>query len=262
MGFRTALRDWEYLAKKDALWAILSEPSKRKGRWEPDEFFARGEAEIARTFRFLEREKIVPVDFESAVDFGCGVGRLARALASRFAKVYGIDAAPTMIERGRELNAALPNLELVLNQEPRLGRFADGSISFVYTTLVLQHITYPESLAYVRELLRILKPGGVAVIQTPTLDRLPRPLRMARALVRTVLRRLRLPLAEGWYMEMNAIPGDEIARAAAALGCEIAARFDNDRFEISADGMLSATGAGESARMVSERFVIRKKLAR
>ena len=167
MSFFSTLGDWEYLAKKDPLWAILSEPSKTGGRWNVDEFFASGQHEIDNVFGYLERQHRLPVDFDAAVDFGCGVGRLSRALAGRFAQVSGIDAAPTMIKRAQELNANRPHLEFVLNQEPRLSRFPDASISFAYTTLVLQHITYPESLAYVGELLRILKPGGIAMFHAP-----------------------------------------------------------------------------------------------
>src|SRR5690349_18387980 len=136
MSFRSTLQDWEYLAKKDALWAILSDPSKTGGRWKLDEFFAIGQSEIDGAMRYLQKHQMSPVDFESALDFGCGVGRLARALTAHFEKVYGVDASPTMIARGRELNADRPKLELVLNQEPRLARFADNSMSFVYTTLV------------------------------------------------------------------------------------------------------------------------------
>jgi SAM-dependent methyltransferase len=259
MSFFSTLQDWEYLAKKDALWAILSDPRKKDGRWSLDEFFAHGQMEIDRTLRYLERQRLLPVDFASAVDFGCGVGRLSRALAGRFAAVYGVDASPTMIARGRELNRDKPNLELVLNQEPRLSRFADDSISFVYTTLVLQHITYPESLGYVRELLRIVKPGGVVMLQTPTLDRTPMPLQLVRAGLRTVIRRARLPVGGGWYMDMNTIPTHEIEAAARERGCEIVARFNINHRDIGADGELAEGRAPLFERLVSERFVVRKK---
>jgi SAM-dependent methyltransferase len=259
MSFFSTLGDWEYLAKKDPLWAILSDPSKTGGRWNVDEFFASGQHEIDNVFRYLERQHLLPIDFDAAVDFGCGVGRLSRSLAGRFAHVTGIDAAPTMIERGRELNANRPNLELVLNQEPRLARFPDASISFVYTALVLQHITYPESLAYVGELLRILKPGGIAMFQTPTLDRTPRPLRLVRAGVRRVVRNLRLPLSGGWYMDMNTIPTRELEALARRKGCELVARFNVNRQHIGDDGALETRRPPRFEQLVNEQFVARKK---
>ena len=52
MSFFSTLQDWEYLAKKDPLWAILSDPSKANGRWKLDEFFASGQSEIDGMMRF------------------------------------------------------------------------------------------------------------------------------------------------------------------------------------------------------------------
>jgi SAM-dependent methyltransferase len=259
MSFFSTLQDWEYLAKKDPLWAILSAPSKKDGGWNLDEFFAHGQREIDRTLRYLERQHLLSADQACALDFGCGVGRLSRALAGRFERVVGVDAAPTMIERARELNADRPNVEFVLNQEPRLAQFADASISFVYSTLVLQHITYPESLSYVGELLRVLKPGGVAMLQTPTLDRTPRPLQLLRAGLRRVVRTARLPLDGGWYMDMNTIPTSEIGRVAAQHGCDIVGSFNTNRREIGETGELVELPAPRFERLVSERFIVRKR---
>ena len=39
-------RDWDEIGRLDALWAILSDPAKRHGRWDVDEFFATGRREI------------------------------------------------------------------------------------------------------------------------------------------------------------------------------------------------------------------------
>lgn len=259
MSFFSTLQDWEYLAKKDPLWAILSAPSKKGGRWQLDEFFAHGQGEIDGVMRYLQKQKLTPVDFDSALDFGCGVGRLARALTSHFATVYGVDASPTMIARGRELNADRPKLELVLNQEPRLARFADNSVSFIYTTLVLQHITYPESARYVDELLRIVKPGGVVMLQTPTLDRTPAPLKLVRHVLRRIVRTARLPVGGGWYMDMNTIPAHEIEAMAARRGCDIVARFNISRRDVGPDGDLKEQRGPRFERLVSERFVVRKR---
>ena len=46
----------------------------------------------------------MPVDNQSALDFGCGVGRLSHALADLFLNVTGIDVSPTMVAKANELN--------------------------------------------------------------------------------------------------------------------------------------------------------------
>jgi SAM-dependent methyltransferase len=257
MSFLSSLRDWEYLAKKDPLWAILTHPAKKNGKWDLEAFFATGRHQIDATFARLAKLGCEPVDFQSAVDFGCGVGRLSRALAGRFAQVHGVDAAPSMIERGRQLNTAYSNLEFVLNQEPRLSRFADGSVSFVFSALVLQHISYPESLNYVREFLRILKPGGVAVFQTPTLDRTPRLWRFAVQSAQRIVRAAHLPL-HGLYMDMNVIPTAEIEATITRHGCRLIESFNTNRQKEGPDGELVALQAPLVERMVSERFTVQK----
>src|SRR2546423_1589846 len=97
-------RVWNELGADDPLWAILSDPAKRGGLWNDAEFFGLGESEIAAIEQYcgaLAR----PHERRLAVDFGCGVGRLTRALASRYAQVIGIDISPNMLEQARSLNA-------------------------------------------------------------------------------------------------------------------------------------------------------------
>ena len=47
MSLERHRHDWEELAAYDPLWAVLTRPGKRGGRWDRDEFFATGETEIA-----------------------------------------------------------------------------------------------------------------------------------------------------------------------------------------------------------------------
>lgn len=76
MNLEKLKNDWESLAERDALWAILTDGSKASGKWDIAEFMATGEAEIEVVLGHLARINRSP-DFEgTALDFGCGVGRL------------------------------------------------------------------------------------------------------------------------------------------------------------------------------------------
>jgi hypothetical protein len=44
-------RDWEWLGENDPLWALCTDPSRSKGRWNVQEFLATGEAEVNRVLR-------------------------------------------------------------------------------------------------------------------------------------------------------------------------------------------------------------------
>ena len=47
-------QDWDRLAEVDALWAVLTRPGRKGGRWDVDEFFATGEDEIAHVFAIAD----------------------------------------------------------------------------------------------------------------------------------------------------------------------------------------------------------------
>jgi SAM-dependent methyltransferase len=155
---------WGALGEDDPLWAILSDPRKRGGRWDVTEFFAAGEAEIAVLDVACEAFGL-PQARRSALDFGCGVGRLSRALAARYANVVGVDISTSMVGHARRLNADRPNLRFVENAQSDL-RFAnDSSFDLVYSVITLQHMPAALQRAYIAEFLRVLAPDGLGVFQ-------------------------------------------------------------------------------------------------
>ena len=159
---------WEDLGIMDPLWSILSEPSKRYGKWDLKEFFATGDKEIDELMRKAEVLHR-PLDHVTALDFGCGVGRLTRALAKHFEKCRGIDISPAMINKAEELNSEIRNCQFLLNKEENLRVFPADHFDMIYTNLVLQHIVNAEIIkSYVSEFVRILKTGGLAVFQLPS----------------------------------------------------------------------------------------------
>jgi SAM-dependent methyltransferase len=185
-------RDWEELAEADPLWAILAGPEVRDGRWDTDTFFATGEQEIAELMEQVARVGGLERT-ERALDFGCGVGRLTRALGTRFDEAVGVDISEEMVRLAHELNAEAPGCTFVVNARPDLSVFETSSFDLVYTTLVLQHLPRRELLrGYLAEFLRVLRPGGLAVFQT--LAHLPLPLHLQpRRRAYNVLRRVGVP---------------------------------------------------------------------
>jgi SAM-dependent methyltransferase len=162
MGVRRHQRDWEELAEVDPLWAVLSDPARRGGRWQLDEFLATGEADAARVLR-VAGELGRPRRRRRVLDFGCGVGRVTRAFGAHFEEAVGVDLSARMVEQARRLHADVPNCRF-----ETLSPLEEDSFDLVYSRIVLQHLPRARAaLGYVDEFLRAVRPDGLVVFQLP-----------------------------------------------------------------------------------------------
>jgi SAM-dependent methyltransferase len=165
MGLDHVRTVYEQLGREDPLYAVLTDHSRRGNRWDPEEFFARGRAEIDDVMAYIDSlGRAVPRG--DALDFGCGAGRLTQALAAHFEHVVGVDISQTMIEAARRYDRHPGRVRYVVNTLPDLSQFAEASFDFVYSSITLQHIPPEPAASYVAELLRVLRPGGLAIFQT------------------------------------------------------------------------------------------------
>lgn len=160
-------RVWETLGRDDPLWAVLSQADKRGGRWDPREFLATGQIEIETQLAALAPSGY-PRGRGLALDFGCGAGRLTRALSGHFERVIGIDVSESMVAAATRLNADVEGVEFRVNASSHLEGIADASIDFVFSHITLQHIPTALAAGYVGEFFRVLAPGGAAVFQFTT----------------------------------------------------------------------------------------------
>jgi SAM-dependent methyltransferase len=160
-------QQWEALGQIDPYWAVMSDSIKKGGRWEQDEFFATGSEEIravlvrTRALGFEPRRGL-------ALDYGCGVGRLSRALATSFFQVIGVDFSESMLSEARRANVGIGNLRLEHNDGWSLPAILPASVDFIYSVLTLQHSPAKIQCAIIREFSRVAAPGAVVVFQTPS----------------------------------------------------------------------------------------------
>lgn len=91
------------------------------------------------------------------LEVGSGLGVLTREVARRFpgARVTGIELAESQLAQAREHSQ--PNLKYVKGDATQLP-FDEAAFEFVYCRWVLEHLADP--LAALKEILRVLKPGG------------------------------------------------------------------------------------------------------
>jgi SAM-dependent methyltransferase len=188
MRARSIRRFWDARAREDPFFFV--DNRLRYGDPDLERFWSGGEELLDAG---LERLGVPIHGGDEAVEIGCGLGRLTRPLARRARSVRALDVSPQMLERARELNRDLANVEWVLGTGDSLEGIASASADVCYSDLVFQHIPDPAvTLAYVGEMARVLRPGGWAGFQVstvPSLHRRPPPRARVRQLVRSALGR-------------------------------------------------------------------------
>jgi len=106
---------------------------------------------------------------DSAIDVAAGTGRLAAELADRvgpFGRVVAVDLSPAMVDRGSARARDIVQLEFLLADALALpfddGRFGAATIAFGLGAL-------SDLGAGLRELRRVVRPGGRVVCLEPTM---------------------------------------------------------------------------------------------
>jgi cyclopropane fatty-acyl-phospholipid synthase-like methyltransferase len=165
--------DWEALARAEPYFAVLangSDADVAASKTATDEFFETGEADVAALLQAMASVLGRGVPLTSALDFGCGAGRLTIPLARRAVRVVACDVAPTMLLHARRnaATAALQNVTYLLAEETL--RLPPASFDFVVSLLVLQYVPPADGYALIRSLTRLLTSGGVAALHVIAYD--------------------------------------------------------------------------------------------
>ncbi len=156
------------MGELDPLWAILAVPGKKYGGWDIDSFFQSGDREVQDLLAVSDRLSR-PSERGVALDFGCGVGRVSRALSRHFRKCYGVDISSSMVAMARDLNRDFANCEFIVNDNSRLDTFGPGTLDLVYSNLVLMHLPSLAMIdSYLSEFIHVLKKDGLLVFQLPS----------------------------------------------------------------------------------------------
>ena len=224
--------NWNALAEFDPLWTILSEPDKKFGKWNREEFFSSGAREAQRVLAMCKANSI-DISFDRFLDFGCGVGRMTRGLSGFFDSGVGVDVSGKMISLARQFNSEVKHCEFIANESAALP-FADERFDFVFTVLVLQHLPSKDLIfRYIAEFIRVAKKHGVVVFQLPIQVPLRQRFQLRRRLW-SVLSFLQVP--KRWQFEslglapikINGVSRKNIETFMAAQGAPVRAveRFD------------------------------------
>lgn len=107
---------------------------------------------------------------DTILDVGCGGGRTVKKLAGMAAsgKVFGIDYSKSSVAVARKTNESLINAGLVEILRSSVSALPFPDDSFDLVTAAETHYYWPDLIADMREVLRVLKPGGHLIIIAET----------------------------------------------------------------------------------------------
>ncbi|MEZ4266326.1 MAG: class I SAM-dependent methyltransferase [Myxococcota bacterium] len=118
--------------------------------------------ETERRLRLLFGEVFrgIPLEGVSFLDAGSGGGHFSEQAHLRGAKVTSMDVGETVLEQVRKRCETTRVVGSILEMP-----FEDGSFDVVFSTEVIEHT--PEPLQALREIARVVRPGGLVVVTSP-----------------------------------------------------------------------------------------------
>ncbi|MBN1253996.1 MAG: class I SAM-dependent methyltransferase [Deltaproteobacteria bacterium] len=140
--------------------------------WETSQKGGKGGYDSIASLDGLSREiaeqttKVFDLKGKRLLDAGCGPGLVVARYRELGVEAYGIDWSVYALEGGAKIRPAVKEF-CVLGSITDLSQWEDGFFDMVRCTQVLEHI-YPEDIEQVvAEFARVLKPGGILLVDMP-----------------------------------------------------------------------------------------------
>lgn len=159
---------WQYYGSTDPYFGVLTDSRFSSRELNPESkeaFFELGERYIDMVLNDVRRYIDPNFTPTRALDFGCGVGRLAIPLARRCESVVGLDVSEGMLREAAE-NARRFGLgnATFLQSDDELSALT-GTFDFLNSLIVFQHVPRRRGEAMFRRMLSLLRDGGVGALQ-------------------------------------------------------------------------------------------------
>jgi len=146
----------------------------------PDTFFATGCRQALDYLKELEGQGLDPRRMDAILEFGVGTGRLLVHYLPFKAALYGCDVNPLAVEWTRRTLGKRADIRLTPSDPPL--PYGPESFDLIYANSVFTHIPFAKHELWVKELARLLKPGGCLIASVHDLDKIEKH-----------------PAPEGWF---------------------------------------------------------------
>jgi SAM-dependent methyltransferase len=124
--------------------------------------------EDGKTYHFFTRRRrvmeLLPEHLGDVLDIGCGPGIMVEAVLERGGTFLGADVSPEMVKEGTAAFAGRAGVKFKIDDIENLD-LADASFDQIICMGVIEYLASPDRAF--SELLRVLRPGGVACVTIP-----------------------------------------------------------------------------------------------
>jgi 2-polyprenyl-3-methyl-5-hydroxy-6-metoxy-1,4-benzoquinol methylase len=160
-------KDWEKWGATDPYFGVLSNEKFRKDGLSEStkkEFFATGVAHVEKVFQLIKDNFNQECKPKRALDFGCGVGRIALPLAERTEQTLGVDVSQSMLAEATSnaMSAGISNIDFVLSDDD-LAKI-EGDFDLIHSYIVLQHISWSRGRTLLQQLAGKVSPDGYLAV--------------------------------------------------------------------------------------------------
>lgn len=171
--------EWSMMGKERAWWSVLTnyEQVPEIPEAEKVKFYQSGVDDVQGNFITGESS---PVEIEmrstgemgSVLDFGCGLGRMAFALAKHFQEVTCVDQSVFHLRTAKEewqkrKSPGDAEVSFVVSSPDLLSAVQGKRFDVVHTVVVMQHMAAPLQQVYLEQFCDVLKPGGRGWVHIP-----------------------------------------------------------------------------------------------
>lgn len=131
------------------------------GTFNAEWYVESGRRAFEAIWQSLGRRAIDMGQIKDVLDFGCGSGRVIRYWAGQPARAAGSDYNPELIDWCKK---AFPFARFAVNGLAPPLAFENESFDLVYALSVFTHLAEEKQFAWMKELLRVTRPGGYLFI--------------------------------------------------------------------------------------------------
>ena len=114
---------------------------------------------LAKSLKIIMRKN----NLKTVLDVGCATGRLVKFFNDNNFQAYGCDIADVAVRGAREINKNGVIFKASATKLP----FKKNSLDFITAISIIEHLTPKEAEKFIKETMRVLKPGGLIFLITP-----------------------------------------------------------------------------------------------